>query len=133
MGITVLVPKYSFSSVRLHYLWIFLFYFIYLFCRFRKLEEISCFLRQAISNKTPKDTISYWFFAKFSIMCRHNTGSFHESVAFFYAWMIHRSVLMALQRKKLSGSRTLLQIGEKEKKTFRNPDDLSLKTNFKNL
>lgn len=37
----------------------------------------------AASNNLHKDTISSWFFAKFSLMCRHDIGSSPELSGFF--------------------------------------------------
>ena len=41
------------------------------------------YLQLSASYKVPKDTI--WFFAKLSVMCRHNTASSLELAAFFIA------------------------------------------------
>lgn len=44
------------------------------------------FLQQAFSNKVSKDTISDWFFAKSSGMCRQNTGSLDLDSFFMLEW-----------------------------------------------
>lgn len=71
------------------------------------------FLQQAFSNKVSKDTISDWFFAKSSGMCRQNTGSFDLDSFFMLEWFTDwwktksiplKMVRYNIQRKNLETS-----------------------------
>ena len=81
---------------------IFKFYFIFYFLFFLLLLNYV-FLWQAACNKVLKDTISNWFFAKLSVICRNITGSSLELVP-FYTWTIQRSGLSSLTNKTTHSS-----------------------------
>lgn len=50
------------------------------------------------NREVPRDTVFIWFFAKLSIMHRHNISSFLDLGAF--SWMIYRAVLSGLNQKQ---------------------------------
>lgn len=55
------------------------------------------FLRQAAGNKEPEDTILNRFFAKLSVVYRHNTGSAFEVGTFL---LTHRSELDGVNKRQ---------------------------------
>lgn len=61
------------------------------------------FLQQAPTNKVLKDAILNWFIAKFSLVCRYNTGKTLLILILlvpFYTRVIRRSLLANKKKKK---------------------------------